>query len=90
MMCIFEIDMAQSVEPADVDTFIDNAAWALCSTYHMVLKASQGTAIFGCDMLFDISFVADWTQIGVYMQCQATHMRIASVSTLITKLVTKY
>ena len=59
-----EIDMAKSVEPADIDTFIDNAEWAICSTYHTVLKASPGAAIFGHDMLFDVPFIADWKQIG--------------------------
>ncbi len=54
-----EIDMAKSVEPADIDTFIDNAAWAICSTYHRVVKASPGAAIFRHDMLFDVSFLAD-------------------------------
>jgi hypothetical protein len=29
MMRTSEIDMAESVEPADIDTFIDNAAWAI-------------------------------------------------------------
>ena len=53
-----EIDMAKSVEPADIDTFIDNAAWEIRSTYHTVLKASPGAAIFGRDMLLDIPFVA--------------------------------
>ncbi len=28
MMHTSEIDMANSVEPADIDTFIDNTAWA--------------------------------------------------------------
>ncbi len=42
-----ELDMADSVIPADIDTFIDNAAWAICSTYHTVLKASPGAVIFG-------------------------------------------
>ncbi len=55
-----ELDMADSVDPADIDTFIDNAAWAIHSTYHTVLKASPGAAMFGQDMLFDILFVADW------------------------------
>jgi hypothetical protein len=64
MMQTSELDMADSVEPADIDTFIDNAAWAVCSTYHTVLKASPDAAIFGRDMLFDIPFVADWKQIG--------------------------
>jgi hypothetical protein len=70
MMRTSEIDMAKSVEPADIDTFIDDAAWAICSTYHTVLKASPGAAIFGCNMLFDIPFIADWKQIGERRQCQ--------------------
>ncbi len=68
-----ELDMADSVDPADIDTFIDNAAWAICSTYHTVLKASPGAAIFGQDMLFDIPFVADRKQIGDYRQNQNDH-----------------
>jgi hypothetical protein len=59
MMHTSEIDMANSVEPADTDTFIDIAAWAIRSTYNTVLKASPGAAVFGRDMLFDIPFVAD-------------------------------
>ncbi len=70
MMHTSELDMADSVEPADIDTFIDNAAWAICSTYHTVLKTSPGAAIFGRDMLFDIPFIADWKQIGDYRQHQ--------------------
>ncbi len=70
MMCTSELDMADSVDPSDIDTFIDNAAWGICSTYHTVLKASPGAAIFGQDMLFDIPFIADWKQIGDYRQNQ--------------------
>ncbi len=65
-----EIDTAESVEPTDIDTFIDNAAWAIRSTYHTVLKASPGAAIFRRDMLFDILFIADWKQIGEHRQHQ--------------------
>ncbi len=60
--------MADSVTPNDFDVFLDNAAWAIRSTYHRVLKASPGAAIFGCNMLFDIPFVADWNKIGEQMQ----------------------
>jgi hypothetical protein len=42
-----EIDTANSVTPDDIDVFLDNAAWAICSTYHTVLEASPGAAIFG-------------------------------------------
>ncbi len=65
MMRKSELDM-DSIYPADIDTFIDNAAWAIRSTYHTVLKASPGAAIFGWDMLFDILFIADWNKIGDY------------------------
>jgi hypothetical protein len=64
MLCTAELDMVNSVTPDDVDVFLDNAAWAICSTYHMALKASSGAAIFGHDILFDIPFVADWHKIG--------------------------
>jgi hypothetical protein len=64
MLRTAELDMADSVTPDDVDVFLDNAVWAICSTYHTVLKASPGAAIFGRDMLFDIPFIADWRKIG--------------------------
>ncbi len=46
MLRIAELDMANSVTPDVVDVFLDNAAWAICSTYHTVLKASPVAAIF--------------------------------------------
>ncbi len=65
-----EIDMATSVAPSDIVTFPTNEAWAICSTYHMVLKASPGAAIFGRDMLFNIPYIADWNKTGNYRQHQ--------------------
>ena len=44
MMRPFEIDMANSDEPADIDTFINNTAWAIRKKYHKILKASPGAA----------------------------------------------
>jgi hypothetical protein len=70
MLCTAKLNMAETVTPDDVDVFLDNAAWAICSTYHTVLKASPGAAIFGCNMLFDIPFIADWNKIGDYWQRQ--------------------
>jgi hypothetical protein len=70
MSCTAEPDMAKTVTPDDVDVFLDNAAWAICSTYHIVLKASPGTGIFGSNMLFNIPFIANWNKIGDYRQCQ--------------------
>ena len=64
MLRTAKIDMADTVAPSDIDTFLTNASWAIHSTYHTVLKASPGAAIFGHDMLFDIPYIADWNRIG--------------------------
>ena len=68
MLRTAEIDMADSVKTSDIDIFLTDAAWAIHSTYHTVLKASPEAAIFGRDMLFDILFIADWQKIGEYRQ----------------------
>jgi hypothetical protein len=65
MLCTAELDMANSVTPDDVDVLLDNAVWAIRSTYHTVLKASPGAAIYRRDMLFDIPFIADWRKVGI-------------------------
>ena len=70
MLRTAEIDMATSVSPSDIAMFLTNVAWDICSTYHIVLKASPGTAIFGRNMLFDIPYIADWNKIGDYRQHQ--------------------
>ena len=73
MLRTAELNMANSVTPNDVNVFLDNVAWAICSTYHTVLKASPGAAIFGRDMLFDIPFIADWRKIGDRRQLLTDH-----------------
>ena len=70
MLCTAELDMADTVATSDIDVFLTDAAWAIHSTYHTVLKASPGAAIFGQDMLFDIPFLADWNKIGEHRQHQ--------------------
>jgi hypothetical protein len=42
-----ELDMAKSTNASDIDIFLADAAWAICSTHHTVLKASPGAVIFG-------------------------------------------
>jgi hypothetical protein len=70
MLRTTELDMANTVAASDIDAFLTDAAWAIRSTYHTVLKASPGAAIFGRDMLFDIPFLADWNKIGEHRQRQ--------------------
>jgi hypothetical protein len=47
MLPTSELDMAESVKASVIDVFLSDAAWAVCSTYHTVLKASPGAVIFG-------------------------------------------
>ncbi len=68
MLHTSELDMAKMVKPSDIDVFLSDTAWAVCSTYHTVLKASPGAAIFIRDMLFDIPFIAGWQKIGEHRQ----------------------
>ncbi len=65
-----ELDTAETVSKSDTADFLTNAAWAVRSTYHTVLKTSPGAAIFGRDMLIDVPFLADWSKIGKYRQKQ--------------------
>ncbi len=60
--------MAESFNTSDINIFLADAAWAICSTYHTVLKASPGAAIFGRDMLCDIPFIAYWKTKGEHRQ----------------------
>ncbi len=64
MLHTSQLDMAETVKASDIDVFLSDAAWAVRSTYHTVLKANPGAALFGWDMLFDILFIADWQKIG--------------------------
>ena len=70
MLRTADLDMADTVSESDIADFLTNAAWAVRSTYHTVLKTSPGAAIFGRDMLFDVPFIADWSKIGEYRQKQ--------------------
>jgi hypothetical protein len=93
ILCTAELDMANSVSSNDVDVFLDNTAWAICSTYHMVLTASPGAAIFGQDMLFDTPFVADWHKIGEQRQSLTNcgnQCKTLNKLAMITRLEKKY
>jgi hypothetical protein len=77
MLRTSKLDMAELVKVSDIDIFLSDAAWAICSTYHTVLKASPGAAIFRRDMLFDIPFIADWHKIGEHTRQQLTDLNNA-------------
>jgi hypothetical protein len=60
MLLTSVIDMANSVEPANIDTFINNAAWAIHKRIHKILIASPGAATLQQDTIFGVSFIAHW------------------------------
>jgi hypothetical protein len=74
MLRTAELDLAKSVNASGIDIFLADAAWAIRSTHHTVLKASPGAAIFGRDTLLDITFIADWNTIGEHRQRLTDHI----------------
>ena len=70
MMRIRALGMSLTVNDTMIEYYFADAAWAICSTYHIVLKSNPGADIFGRDMLFDIPFVSDWNKIGQRRQEQ--------------------
>jgi hypothetical protein len=70
MLHTTELDMANTVVTSGINAYLTDAAWAIRSTYHTVLKASPGAAIFRWDMLFDIPFLADWNKLRDHRQHQ--------------------
>ena len=70
MLGTAELDTTNSVEAGDIDAFLTDAACVIHLTYHTVLKASTGAAIFGQDTLFDIPFLADRNTNEDHRQCQ--------------------
>ena len=64
MMRTSDLNRQETITEGLIDEFLTNAAWAIRSTHHTVLQASPGQAIFGRDMLFDIPFLCDWSEIG--------------------------
>jgi hypothetical protein len=47
MLCTAKLGMAELVNASNIDIFLADAAWAIRSTYHTILKVSPGAAIFG-------------------------------------------
>ena len=70
MLCTTDLDSTNIVVTRDINAYLTDAACAICSIYHTVLKASPGAAIFGQAMLFDIPFLADWNKNGDHRRHQ--------------------
>ena len=80
-LCTTELDMANSVVTSNIDAFLTDVAWAICSTCH----------IFGRHMLFDIPFLATKLEnTGNTRQTLTWNGKISHAMIGTTKLVTKY
>jgi hypothetical protein len=93
MLQTAKLNMAESVNASDINLFLLDTAWAICSTHHTVSTASPGAAMFGRDMLFDIQFIADWKKIGEHRQ-RLTDLNTARENKagliMITKFIRKH
>ena len=58
MMHSRALNMLPTVDGILIEDSLVDATWVICSTYHTILKATPGAAIFGRDILFDIPFIA--------------------------------
>ena len=45
------------------DSILAAAIFAVWSTYHTTLQATPGQLVFGCDMVINTPFIADWEAI---------------------------
>ena len=65
MLRTSEMDMSETVCQEMIDDFLTNAAWVVHSTYHTVLKATPGAAIFGQDMMFNLPTLINWKDLSI-------------------------
>ena len=70
------LDMSDTCTSDDINELLTNVGWAIRSTHHTVLGTTPGAAIFERDMLFDIPFLADWSDIGKRRQNQVDKSNI--------------
>ena len=93
MLHTAELDMANTVEPSGIDVFLTDAAWAICSTYHTVLKAFPGAAILVGTYCLTFPSLLTGTKLettGNVRQTLTRSMKIAHAMIGTKKLVIKY
>ena len=56
------LGMQDNCTPVMTDELVANIGWAMYATYHTLIGSSPGAAIFSRDMLFDITYLADWSE----------------------------
>ena len=93
MLHTAELDMANTEAPSDIDAFLTNAAWAICSTYHQYLKPPQEQQFLVMTCRLTSASLLTGTKLentGSTRQTLTWPMKIAHFLNGTTKLVTKY
>ena len=62
-----ELNVTDIQESDPIEQFIPDDAWDIYSTHHTVLGSAPAAAIFDQDMLFGLTYLADWNKI---VQCR--------------------
>ena len=52
-------------DPEDPWDILSHCAWAIRSTMHMTMGVTPAQLVFGRDMMFDLSFAANWNEIRI-------------------------
>ena len=66
MLRTTKLDLSEGVNNNAIDISTTVAVWASHFTHHTVLQSKPGADIIGQDMLFEIPYIADWTEKGKY------------------------
>ena len=63
LLRVYELEEYEFPRGDPWSNILASASWAIRSTFHTTLGATPGQLVFGRDMLFDLSFKANWQDI---------------------------
>jgi hypothetical protein len=63
MIRTFEIENQEIDEKDPWSRILSAVAWAVHSIYHTTLQSTQGQLVFGRDMIWNTTHIADWQYI---------------------------
>ena len=63
MLRAYDLDNQDLDEHDPFGEYLSGIAWAIRSTYHTVLDATPGQLVFGRDMIYDLTYVADFDRL---------------------------
>ena len=64
----FELEKRELDDKEPFEPFLTATAYAIRSTYHTTLQATQGQLVFGRDMILPVQFKANWASIALRKQ----------------------